>query len=196
MKPKIVALILAAGCSRRMGERNKLLESVKGKTMVRWVAEAALQSQVQATFVVTGFEADKVMACLSGLSVSEVFNFEYEKGMASSLICGIKSLGDVDGVVVMLGDMPFVGADHLNALLGGFDGRRSDNIVVPVNAGRRGNPVLWSKVYFSQMMDVEGDVGARGLLARYGAKVTEVVVESDAIFFDVDTVECLSGLNG
>jgi molybdenum cofactor cytidylyltransferase len=65
---------------------------------------------------------------------------------------------------------------------------------VPTQDGRRGNPVLWSRRFFPDLMAIEGDIGARNLIARYAEAVTEVPVEDVAAFTDIDTPEALSAL--
>ncbi len=66
--------------------------------------------------------------------------------------------------------------------------------MVPTFEGKRGNPVLWSRRFFPDLMAIEGDVGARHLIGRYGEAVVEVPVEGKAAFVDVDTPEALIGI--
>jgi len=72
-----------------------------------------------------------------------------------------------------------------------FDPDRGALIVVPVAEGRRGNPVLWSRRFFAELMTLGGDVGARHLIAKHGEAVTEVPVEGQAAFLDIDTPQAL-----
>jgi molybdenum cofactor cytidylyltransferase len=65
---------------------------------------------------------------------------------------------------------------------------------VPTFDGKRGNPVLWSRRFFPELGALEGDVGARNLIARYGEAVTEVPVSGSGAFVDVDTPEALRGV--
>jgi hypothetical protein len=91
--------------------------------------------------------------------------------MASSLRAGLRALpADTDAVVVVLGDMPFVSAAHIDRLIAAFDPARG-NIVVPMKDGRRGNPIVWPRAYFAEMQQVQGDVGARELLQRHADRV-------------------------
>lgn len=185
--PRVAALVLAAGRSSRMGARNKLLCEVDGQAMVCRAADAALGSRCVQTLVVTGHQAPEVESALGTRSVSLVRNPDHAAGMASSLRCGLRALPrDVDGVMVLLGDMPGITAAHVDRLLAAFD-LASPAIVAPERGGRRGNPVLWPARHFGEMMALEGDQGARALLGRYGDNLLTVPIDDDAIFADVDT---------
>lgn len=193
---RIGALILAAGSSRRMGSDNKLLQPVGGVPMVRRVANAALTSRCSAVRVVTGFAADAVQECLAGLDVTFTHNTQYGSGMASSLCCGLQALeDDVDAVVVLLADMPAIDGGHIDRLIAASELQQS-KIVVPMKDGRRGNPILWPRAFFTEMQAVQGDVGARELLQRNVEHIETVPFDDEAIFIDVDTPSELGELLG
>jgi molybdenum cofactor cytidylyltransferase len=186
---RIAALVLAAGGSTRMRGANKLLLPVRGVPMVNRVVAAALASQCVQTMVVTGHEAEPVEAALADLPVSVVRNAASAQGMSASLRCGLRALPhDIDGVLVLLADMPLLRAEHIDALIAAFD-PAAPGIVAPQRDGRRGNPVLWPRGYFAQIMDLHGDQGARSLLERSAADAVLVEVEDDAFFTDFDTPE-------
>ena len=188
---RVAALVLAAGSSRRMAGANKLLQPVAGVPMVRRAANAALASRAIAVVAVTGFAAEEVTAAMAGLDIEFAHNPEHESGMASSLRAGLRALpADADAVVVVLGDMPMVSAAHIDRLIAAFDPVRG-NIVVPMKDGRRGNPILWPRRFFDEMQQVQGDVGARGLLQRHADRIDVVPCDDEAIFADVDTPEAL-----
>jgi molybdenum cofactor cytidylyltransferase len=190
---KIAAVVLAAGRSSRMAARNKLMEEVDGEPIVRRVVGLALGSGADPVIVVTGFDASRIGAALSDLKVTIVDNSDFEAGLSSSLKAGLSALSpDMDGALILLGDMPAVDTGVLDTLVEAFTGL--DAICVPVHQERRGNPVLWGRSYFAEMMQLTGDKGAKALLARHTARVTEVPVESDSIFADVDTPADLARL--
>ncbi|MCF8150551.1 MAG: NTP transferase domain-containing protein, partial [Sulfuritalea sp.] len=191
---KVAALILAAGSGSRMGGDNKLLRPVGGVPMLRRVANAALASRCNLVRVVTGAAAVSLEASLAGLEVEFTHNPHHATGMASSLRAGIEALApEVDAVVVLLADMPRVDGGHIDRLLAAFDPQRPA-IIVPMKDGRRGNPILWPRRYFAEMLGVQGDVGARELLQRHAAQITGVDFDDDAIFADVDTPEALAAI--
>jgi len=190
--PKVTAIVLAAGRSRRMGA-NKLTSDLAGRPLVTYVARAALASKAAPVVVVTGFEADAVRAALTGLDVALVHNPDFAKGMSASLIAGLANLADdIDGALVCLGDMPRVTADHLDRLIAAFDPAAGRAIGVPTFQGKRGNPVLWARRFFPRIRGLTGDVGARALIGEHADLVYEVPVEDDGVLFDVDTPERLA----
>jgi molybdenum cofactor cytidylyltransferase len=192
---KVAALVLAAGSSRRMGGANKLLQPVGGIPMLRRVVNAALASRCTSVLVVTGAGADAAQACLEGLDVQFVNNPEHETGMASSLRCGLATLpADADAVVVLLADMPWIDGSRIDRLLVAFDPRQP-KIIAPVRDGRRGNPILWPREFFAEMMAVSGDVGAREVLQRHASRIEAVAFDDDAIFVDVDTPQALAAVD-
>ena len=191
----IAALVLAAGRSTRMGAINKLIAEIGGKPLVRIAAEQALASRAQPVIVVTGHERERVEAALAGLPVRFVHNPDYADGLGTSLKTGIAAVpADADGVVVCLGDMPQVDAGLIDRLIAAFDPERGALVVVPTFDGRRGNPVVWSRRFFHDLMGISGDIGARHLIGSYAEAVVEVPVAGEAALTDVDTPESFSAV--
>jgi molybdenum cofactor cytidylyltransferase len=190
---KIAAIALAAGRSARMGPRNKLLEPIGEKPMLAHVVDVALASGADPVIVVTGYEAARVAETLSGLKLTIVHNPAFDDGLSSSLKAGLNALPpDCDGALILLGDMPRVEAAVLGALMAAFTSR--DAICVPTHRGRCGNPVLWGRSYFDEMMQLSGDIGAKHMLMQHKDRVSEVAVASESIFTDVDTPADLARL--
>jgi molybdenum cofactor cytidylyltransferase len=190
---RIASIVLAAGRSSRMGPSNKLLESIGGEPMVRRVAAVANGSGAKPVVVVTGYEAAEVGAALHGLGVTVILNLDYADGLSTSLRAGLSALPvEIDGALILLGDMPEVEASVLSALMAAFTATNA--ICVPVRHGRKGNPVLWGSRYFPEMMALTGDFGAKPLMARHEAQLIEVEVATDSIIHDVDAPEDLARL--
>src|SRR5205807_4965072 len=106
-----------------------------------------------------------------------VHNPDFAQGLGTSVRAGIAAVpADADGAVVCLGDMPQVDAALIDRLIAAFDPQKGALAVMPTIDGRRGNPVLWSRRFFPDLMAIEGDVGARNLISRYGAAVVELPV--------------------
>jgi molybdenum cofactor cytidylyltransferase len=145
--------------------------------------------------VVTGHEREKVETALSGLPVRVVHNPVFADGLGTSLKAGIAAVPDeADAAIVCLGDMPQVDAALINKLVSAFDPERGALIVVPSIDGRRGNPVVWSRRFFHDLMAIQGDIGARHLIGTYAEVVVEVPVVGEAALTDVDTPESLSAV--
>ena len=188
----IAALVLGAGKSSRMGGPNKLLAEINGRPLVRMVVDEALASRAHPVIVVTGHQRERVEAVLTGLPVTFVHNPHFADGLGTSLKTGISALpADIDGVIVCLGDMPQVDAKLIDRLIEAFDPEGGALVVVPTIDGKRGNPVVWSRRFFPDLMSVEGDVGARHLIGRYTEVVAEVPLTGLAALTDVDTPEAL-----
>lgn len=195
-RPRIAAIVLAAGQSRRMGTLNKLLAEIDGAPMVQRVVDAIAASNVSSTIVVTGHQSDEVRAALTGRPASFVDNPEYETGLSGSLRKGVGALDSaINGVLICLGDMPRIKPDHLNRLIESFDPTEGRGICVPTARGKRGNPVLFGREFFDDLQHLAGDVGARHLIGEYGDLMHEVVIDDDAIFIDVDTPRALAELS-
>jgi molybdenum cofactor cytidylyltransferase len=192
---RIAAIVLAAGRSTRMGGPNKLLAEIARRPLVRIVAEEALASRADPVIVVAGHQRAEVEKALAGLRVRIVHNPDFAEGLGTSLRAGIAAVpADSDAAIVCLGDMPRVDATLMNRLIAAFDPDRGALVVVPTFEGKRGNPVLWSRRFFPDLMAIEGDVGARHLIGRYSEAVAEVPVVGKATLVDVDTPEALSGV--
>jgi molybdenum cofactor cytidylyltransferase len=170
-----------------MGARNKLLCEIDGTPMLLHAVNAACTSRCVQTLLVSGYQTDAIEALVNGRPLSLVRNADYATGMASSLRCGLRALPhDIDGVIVLLADMPRVTAAHIDRLIAAFD-KGKPAIVVPEKDGCRGNPILWPRRHFSAMLALDGDQGARGILERHTDEVLCVAFDDDAIFIDVDT---------
>ena len=189
---RIAAVVLAAGRSTRMGGPNKLLAEIGGRPLVRIAVEQALASRARPVIVVTGHQRDKVEAALEGLDVRRVHNPNFADGLSTSVKAGLAAVPeDVDGAIVCLGDMPQVTAALIDKLVAAFDPERGALVVVPTIDGKRGNPVVWARRFFPELMALDGDVGARHLIGRYPEAVTEVPLTDTAALVDVDTPEAL-----
>lgn len=189
---RIAAVVLAAGESRRMGDANKLTMPVDGTPMVARVVNAVQQSGVQRVIVVTGHEPERIEEALRGRNVELVHNPDYAEGIGASVRTGIATLGDdVDGALVVLGDMPWVSAGVIDRLVDAFtlDGELS--IWIPMFGRKRGNPVLWGAQHFPELLALTGDVGGKALFHRHAAAICYVDVESPGVNLDADTPEAL-----
>jgi len=188
----VAALVLAAGRGTRMGGPNKLLADLNGKPLVRIVAEHLLKSKASSVTVVTGHQAAEVEKALRGLNVTFVYNPDYPDGIASSVKSGIAAVPrDADGAVVCLGDMPLIDTKLIDRLIDAFAPDRGHLIAAPVSEGRRGNPVLWSRRFFPELMMLDGDIGARELILKHAEVVADVPVEGRGAFLDIDTPQAL-----
>lgn len=197
--PQIAALLLAAGQSKRMGANNKLIAEVDGKPLIRHVAEAATGALGRDLTVVTGAQPERVSEALAGIKFQTVHNPDFDQGLSTSLRAGIQALATrkvpPDAVLVLLGDMPTITADIISQIVGAFKPANGREIIVPTDAGKRGNPVLWSARFLEALSGIHGDTGARHLIGEYAEFVHEVEV-GRPVSFDLDTPDQLINAGG
>lgn len=183
----VVAVVLAAGMSRRMGAQNKLLLAIEGQPMVRHVVLAALASRCQKVLVVVGHEAGYVRQVLSDLPVEFVFNEAFAEGIGASVRAGAQAVSSQQAVLYCLADMPGVTAGVIDQLVDAFHAYPDFMGFVPAFNGKRGNPVLWAPGCVRQLRESAGDEGARGLLHQHRDRVMAVAVASEWVMVDLDT---------
>jgi len=183
----ITAIVLAAGLSRRMG-RAKLLLPLEGRPVIRITVEHVLASGIPRVVVVTGPEPHQVTEALTGLPVSFAVNPAPEAGQASSIRIGVKAVPpETEAALITLGDQPFLPAGVIPSLLAA---RRSAEtpIVAPRYRDGRGNPVLFGREMFPELLELSGDQGARSIIERDPGRVT--LVDFDfPMPHDLDTPE-------
>ena len=191
----IAGLLLASGASRRFGS-NKLVAPLDGRAVVRWSAEALVDA-VDATFVVVPARSDEIRGVLHGLPVRWVENVDASEGMASSIRAGVGALpAEVDAVVITLGDQPLIDGDVIRDVVATWRAAtRGVRAVVAEYDDGRGHPALFGAELFAGLRALDGDRGARELLASLGESVA-VVRASGVRPLDIDTPEALAALAG
>lgn len=194
--PTIAAVVLAAGRSRRMAPHNKLLVTDRtGKAMIARVVDNVLSSKARPVLVVTGHQAEQVQHALGGRPVRYVHAADYAEGLAASLKAGIAAIPEeCAAALVCLGDMPLVTGRMIDRLLSAYDPDEGRLIVLPTFRGKQGNPMLWDREFFSEILEISGDSGARFLLGQHLESVAEVEMADDAVLRDFDTTESLTTL--
>ena len=158
-------------------------------TVMQGIAWSGLvQIMARPVIVVVGHEADHVRAALQERDLAIVRNPDFELGLSASLRRGLLALPDgIAGALVCLGDMPRIGADAIDRLIGVFDPEGRGAICVPTYKGKQGNPVLLARRFFPEIMEITGDVGAHHLIGAYADQVRHVEMPTDDVLFDVDT---------
>ncbi|WP_428396105.1 nucleotidyltransferase family protein [Lichenicoccus sp.] len=194
--------MLAAGASSRAGGVNKLLAMDQtGATMIARSVRAALGSNAEQVLVVLGHNRAMVAAALAqaGLEPHRRLTLLHAQahleGLAASLRCGIAGAAaacQADAALVCLGDMPMVRSATLDTLIQRAGEQATALACVPTLQARRGNPVLWRRDMFANLMALTGDRGGRALLDRRAGEVLDVPVDDPGILLDFDTPERLA----
>ncbi len=172
----IAGIVLAAGLSRRMGQ-SKVLMKVGRRAIIRYVVESVLAGGVDAVWVVTGPDVEPIEAALAGLEVQLVVNPAPEEGQAGSVRTGIAALPEsVEAVLIALGDQPLMPPSIIPALLAA---RRTSPklIVAPRYRDGQGNPVVFKREIFPELLRLTGDQGARPIIQKEPTRVEWVELD-------------------
>lgn len=184
-KAAVTGIILAAGTSTRMG-RDKLSLPFRDKPLVQHVINAARDSLLESVLVVLPEDSDlESKLDLTGCNV--VYSTQRTKGQAESLKTGIRNLSEgIQGAMVLLGDLPLLTPGVINHLIWSFS-QEPRNWIVPMQEGMRGNPITIPQQWFEKVLELEGDTGARPLLATPRLPIRLVKINEIGPFIDVDT---------
>jgi molybdenum cofactor cytidylyltransferase len=184
--PQVAAIVLAAGGSTRMGQTKQLLP-IDGQPMVHLVTETVCAAGLAQVVVVVGAQAEAVERSLAGLPVEIVVNQAWTEGIGSSIRAGLGALRqEIQAAVMVLADQPGLTPDVIGALVARYRVSGAP-VVAPFYQGRRGNPVLFDRSLFPELLAVEGDCGGRTLVARYAEDLERLDVEDQRVVMDVDT---------
>lgn len=184
----ISAIVLAAGTSSRMGEPKPLLP-VAGRPLLDHVLSAVRESRADDIVVVLGHAADRVRRRVSLEGTRAIVNEAYAEGMSTSLRAGVHAANPrADGLLIILGDQPFVSPATLDLLIAQREGTDA-KILVPTYRGRRGNPVLVDRSLSNEIDAITGDQGCRAIFGQHPEGILEVPVEDPGILIDLDTPE-------
>ena len=185
---KVSATILAAGESSRMENGNKLLLPINKIPMISHVCNTVLTAGLNPVVVVTGFESDLVTQAIPTAINDIIYNSHWQSGMASSIYEGLSALPqNVDGNMIVLGDMPMISKDTLTLLIDEFIMLNGQHIIYPIYEERQANPVIFPKKYFQEILSSTGDRGCKKVLKQYPDDVVGVSIGSPEVVFDCDS---------
>ncbi|MEG4984775.1 nucleotidyltransferase family protein [Microcoleus sp. BR0-C5] len=184
---KIGLIILAAGSATRMGRPKQLL-SYQGRSLILHAVEVALASLCQPIIVVLGAYAEQIKPELMPKAVQVVENSQWQEGMSSSIRAGISMLlkthSKLDAVIISLADQPLVSPQIFNQLIQSYQETQKVIIASKYNE-TTGVPALFSNALFPELMQLEGDKGAKALIKKYIDTGLILLIPEAAI--DIDT---------
>lgn len=212
---RIAMVLMASGFGKRYG-KNKLLEDFHGRPLFAYAFARAVESKADSICVVTRYpeirdyverwqeaESEKSIRreeisvkgnLFSSVQSSEririIWNFHPERGISESLRLGLEAQKEADGCCFMVCDQPLLTAATLQRMFEAFC-ECEDNIFVCTDGSRRGNPVLFPKDLFGELMRLTGDSGGKQIIGRYPQRVREIMTESSQELFDIDSVSDL-----
>ena len=184
----VAAIILAAGASRRLGEPKQLLP-FKQETLLDWAIRSAADSGASPIFVVVGAHWEQLSKAINPGPAILVLNEKWEEGIASSLRSGLTALesnsANSGGALLMTCDQPFLNSAHLRSLLEKFADHRGSRIVASSYAGTVGTPAIFPAATYARLRALEGERGARVVLAEEREKLVCVPFEHGEIDIDL-----------
>jgi molybdenum cofactor cytidylyltransferase len=194
---KLAAVIVAAGQSSRFGPANKLMADMRGRPLISHAVEAVMRSALDDAVIVIAPDNEQLGAIATQHGLRSVVNAEADEGLSSSIKAGITALSpDIDGAMIVLGDMPSVSSALIGDLVKTFASHFGSRIVFPLlPSGRQGNPVVWPRRLFPELMTLTGDVGGKRLIEKYADLQAPLRDVSEASQCDVDTIGDLSALH-
>jgi molybdenum cofactor cytidylyltransferase len=186
----IVAVVLAAGESSRMG-RPKALLPIDGQTFIERIVAALKQTKVGKIIVILGHNARELQSKISHLPVEILINTDYKLGQLSSLQLAVRNLRpdlDCDGMLVHLVDHPYLAPALVEEMIRRFYETKK-RIIVPKFHGKRGHPVIFSNALFDEILSAPMEEGAKAVVNAHRAETLEIETEEEGIAVDIDTPE-------
>ena len=182
---RVVAVLLAAGTSSRMGDFKQLMP-YRGRTIVEACLETLLATSADETVLVVGHRADEVAAAVAHLPVRVVRNDAYLDGMSTSAKAGVRASEGAGAVMISLCDQPHIPARVFDAVLDAYRATGA-KIVVPAFAGDTGHPVVFDLSLRDELLSVDGAQGLRSVTYAHRDEVLRVPVDTVAVLDDIDT---------
>ena len=186
----IVAVVLSAGESSRMG-RPKALLPIDGQTFIERIVAALKQTKVGKIIVILGHNFRELEAKISHLPVQILINTDYKQGQLASLQLAVRDLqadADCDGMLVHLVDHPYLAPALVQEMIRRFYETKK-RIIVPRYHGKRGHPVIFSNALFSELLSAPVAEGAKAVVNAHRAETLEIDTQEEGIAVDIDTPE-------
>jgi len=188
MACKLAAIVLAAGYSSRMGDFKPLL-TFGGISVLERVVSLFREEGIRDIRVVVGHRADELFPMVERLRARPVINERYHEGMFSSVLAGVRTLGDdVAAFFLLPVDIPLISRGTVRLLMQAYN-EKEGSIFYPVYHGKRGHPPLIAERYRGEILSWCGDGGLKGILSRHDDEAVEVPTDDESILLDMDTPE-------
>lgn len=187
----LVAVILAAGESRRMGTPKALLP-YRGKTFIEHLLEITRHTRIGARRIVLGAHLDQIRAKLPGEAASIVVNPDWRQGQLSSIQAAIRTVApdETAGLVLCPVDHPLFSPKLIAQLIDAFDST-GQLVVLPVYHGRRGHPVIFAASLYPELLAASPAIGAREVVWAHAAELHEVSTEEEGVVLNINDPETL-----
>ena len=190
----IKKILLAAGCSKRYGNKNKLTENFKGKHLIEHIIHTLLKVfDPCELLVILGHDSKTIRDLIDNIDIRIVKNEKYKNGIGTSISLGIQHLETTaQGVMIIPADMPLISAEDLMKLENEFIAHNCKKVVLPKYKYTIGNPVILPKSYFATLKNLKEDFGAKSQIKQ--SDIVEVDCDIGTVF-DIDTSKALAKAN-
>ena len=190
MSMRLGAVLLAAGRSLRFGS-NKLLHHFDGQPMVCRALDTVRQLDAARRAAVVSCEEVAALAREHGFEVIQ--NDAPEAGQAESVVLGTKAMMDMDAVLFLAGDQPRLSGTSLCLLVKGFE-ESGRGIACLEDETHSGNPAVFARAYFPELLSLSGDRGAKGILRKHEDDLLIVRCLHPNELADADTPQALEAI--
>ena len=181
----ISAILLAAGQSKRMNGKNKLIKKYNKKYLINHIIGTLIKSKVNKIIVVLGFQKSKIRKIIvKNKKINFVFNKNYKSGMASSIKTGLKEISKRSiGFLIVQADMPLISKKIIDSLCYSIRNNNKE-IVAPIYKSNMGNPIGFKRSMTRILNKTSGDSGAKKMIKRNKKNISLIKVNSKSIFKD------------
>tara|TARA_B100000427_G_scaffold160558_1_gene133538 strand:- start:4431 stop:5006 length:576 start_codon:yes stop_codon:yes gene_type:complete len=183
----IKAILLAAGQSKRMKTKNKLLKNYKQKPLISYIINSLIKSKVNKIIIVIGYESEKLKKTIpKNKKINFIKNYKYSNGISSSIKTGLKKISKKDkGFIIAQSDMPFIKPSILNRIYNSIS-KKKYLVHVLKYKKKLGNPIGFDISTFNKFKKIKGDLGAKYMVKRLRNSTNFIEVKSKKIFKDFD----------
>ncbi len=203
---QVAAVLLAAGFARRFGTQ-KLAHAIEingcFKPLIMHSLLPWLSVFERVTLVINAESSDLKALVNSELTIQQAAKINWKicesalEGMAASLACGVKANAEASGWLIGLADMPKVSAPIISQVRDAItvDTDNGKKLAAPYYKEFRGHPVGFSTLYFDELIQLQGDAGAKHLIQRDAALITKITSPDDGVLLDIDSPADAEKLN-
>jgi len=186
----ISAILLAAGESKRMVDENKLIKKYKSIPLIKHAVSNVLNSPIDELIIVLGYQKKSIEKIIGeNKKIKFIANPNFESGIASSIKKGLDSLSkETEAFFICLGDMPNVNKEIYNQLINASFSNKDKEIFVPYYQERQANPILFSKKMKDEIQKIEGDFGAKKIIADNEKKVFKLSTQDKGVITDFNKI--------
>ena len=186
----ISAILLTAGQSKRMVGENKLTKKIQGVPLIKLSLKNILAASIDELIIVLGYQKEIIEKLIDkNEKIKLVFNKNFESGMASSIKIGLDNLSEETEIFfICLGDMPNVDKEIYNQLINLSFSNKDKEIFVPYYQEKQANPILFSKKMKSKIEQIEGDFGAKKIIAEHEKKVFKLSIQNKGVITDFNNI--------